>query len=299
MVNINDSFKFTKDEKILTSEYHMVKGLTLSYRVIHKASEAIDMHYHANSIEIFCLAKGNRIINVNGKCYTVRGNELFVLFPNEAHSTSYYTQSPGKFFGIRVDLSDENNLLGLNEKFSCCLIKLLLSLERHYKLAPDSLALIENAMSQYCMADDVSRCIATSYISNFLFTIKHMQPISGASEVDGNIKKALAYIECNYQSQIKVEQLAAASCLSLSHFKNKFKDSMGMTPSEYVSFIKIEAAKQSLSNSDIAITALAYDLGFCSSDYFSTVFKKFVQLSPNEFRREALNNKNTIFKEKV
>ena len=283
MEDLYDPFKFTKEEKILTEEFHKIKGLTLSSRVIHKASGAIDMHYHADSIEIFCLVKGNRIINVDGRYYTVRGNEIFVIYPKETHSTSYYTQSPGKFYGIRVNLS-ESSILGLNGEFSAILTKLLLSLDRHYRLTPEALGLIDSVLAEFCIDGEFSRYIAASYLGSFLFSIKGLQPVSGVTEVDDYIKIALAYIEQNYHIQIKIERLAAVSGLSMSHFKNKFKDNMGMTPSEYVNFVKIETAKQSLSQGNASITELAYELGFCSSDYFSTVFKKFVLLSPNEYR---------------
>jgi len=285
MENLDDSFTFTKNEKILTYDYHKIKGLTFSCRVIYKAGEAIRIHCHTGSIEIFCLMKGNRILQVNGKDYTIKGGELFVVFPGESHSTSFYTQSPCKFYGIRVDLSDKRSLLGLDVGFSESLADMLLSLDRRYRLSSASTDLIDGAFAEYCAGGDLSRSIATSYLTAFLFAVKRLKPISADTEVDGAIKKSIDYINANCHSQIKVEQLAAVSCLSLSGFKNKFKYNMGMTPSEYVNFVKIEAAKKSLATREISISDLAYELGFCSSDYFSTVFRKFVNLSPNEYRK--------------
>ncbi len=56
-----------------------------------------------------------------------------------------------------------------------------------------------------------------------------------------------------------------------------------MPPNEYIIKPKIKKAKELMMGRDISITNLAYDLGFSTSSYFSTVFKKHQGISPTKY----------------
>jgi AraC-like DNA-binding protein len=53
---------------------------------------------------------------------------------------------------------------------------------------------------------------------------------------------------------------------------------------------RIYRAKYLLREPDRPITAIALDLGFSSSQYFATVFKKLVGLTPGEYRQIVCDN---------
>jgi AraC-like DNA-binding protein len=54
----------------------------------------------------------------------------------------------------------------------------------------------------------------------------------------------------------------------------------------FINARKVELARQLLAGGS-SITAAAFELGFNSSNYFSTVFRKFTLSSPGEFARNA------------
>ena len=60
-----------------------------------------------------------------------------------------------------------------------------------------------------------------------------------------------------------------------------------MSPLKYINMKKIDAAREMLINDKKSITEIAFDLGFSSSQYFSTFFKKHSSFTPDEFRREV------------
>ena len=99
-----------------------------------------------------------------------------------------------------------------------------------------------------------------------------------------DIHKALSYIESHLIENPNVEDIALHCGLSTTKFHTYFKEEMGITPHAYMIIRKIEIAKTRLIQSDVSITELAYELNFSSSDYFSTVFKKYTGESPTEFR---------------
>ena len=61
----------------------------------------------------------------------------------------------------------------------------------------------------------------------------------------------------------------------------------GLTPNDYLLKLRIDEAKRRLCHgADQSVTDLAFDLGFSSSQYFSTVFKKFTGLTPSQYRAQ-------------
>ncbi len=89
------------------------------------------------------------------------------------------------------------------------------------------------------------------------------------------------------QRIFRLEDLARRAHLSLSHFKKRFKAETGLSPRQYILRDKIEAAKCLLSSQAKPITDIALDLGFVSSQYFATVFKRITGTTPTHYRRQA------------
>jgi AraC-like DNA-binding protein len=81
-----------------------------------------------------------------------------------------------------------------------------------------------------------------------------------------------------------ITELAAMAYLSLPRFKQKFKQVTGVPPAEYIIREKIALAESLLAENQKSITDIAMDLGFCSSQHFSVVFKKYTGESPQAYR---------------
>jgi len=63
-----------------------------------------------------------------------------------------------------------------------------------------------------------------------------------------------------------------------------FKSATGMTPNDYYLRIRIEKAQQLLAHSAQPVTSIALETGFSSSQYFSSVFRKYTGQTPVEYR---------------
>jgi AraC-like DNA-binding protein len=100
--------------------------------------------------------------------------------------------------------------------------------------------------------------------------------------VSKDIQAAVDYIMENIYETISLDSLAEISGLSLSRFKQKFCQQLGFTPREYINFQKVETSKVLLEKGK-NVTDTAIELGFSTSNYFSSVFKRFTTLSPSEY----------------
>lgn len=288
MYELFDEFCWEKHKKVITFDYHKISGLkNFAYWNLSRAIIPTPMHYHSDIVEMHCLVKGKRLCHVEDKSYNITGHEVFITFPTEMHSTGSVPQNPSEFYAFQVDLKNKDNLLGLDKAFSNVLFSLLTDLKyRHLKLENSHISLLKKAFGLFSKGDIHSTYSGVQYLCCFLFDIPNLSPITqGAlSKRDRHIQKALNHIEENFCSNIQLKDLAAVSCLSLSRFKSKFKEEVGITPNEYITLRKIEYTKHELENSLVSITDIAFKAGFSSSNYFCSVFKKLANCSPSEYR---------------
>ena len=96
------------------------------------------------------------------------------------------------------------------------------------------------------------------------------------------MQRVLQYIERHLDEPVHVPRLAEIARLSESRFKARFKREMGVPPAEFWLRQKITRATILLRTRNV--TAVAYELGFSSSQYFATVFKRYTLESPSRFR---------------
>ena len=97
-----------------------------------------------------------------------------------------------------------------------------------------------------------------------------------------DIGRTLDYILDHITSELSLEELASLANLSCSQYKQKFKKQLGISPRRFINQQKIEQAKQLLQEG-MSVTDIAMFLGFNTSGYFSTVFKKYMLCTPMEY----------------
>ena len=81
-----------------------------------------------------------------------------------------------------------------------------------------------------------------------------------------------------------VAELASLVGLSPKHFSRVFKSTMGQSPYQIISAMRIERAKVLMRDSCLSMTDLAHELGFSSSAHFSSRFRQLTGLSPSEWK---------------
>lgn len=102
-----------------------------------------------------------------------------------------------------------------------------------------------------------------------------------------NLKNVMEYINDNINREIRVSELAAIANLSTDRFYHVFKENTGISPTTYIEKQRILKACKLLPESEIPITTIALECGFCDSSYFAKRFKMNMGLSPNQFRQKT------------
>ena len=119
---------------------------------------------------------------------------------------------------------------------------------------------------------------------------------------NGELKLVLNYIEKNYFKKITLEEVAEYINFSPFYLSRLFKKEMGINFIDYVTELKMEKARELLSDTDIPIINIALELSYNEPNYFSRVFRKSAGVTPSQYREQKLkekmasNEKNLISK---
>ncbi|MBU3128779.1 AraC family transcriptional regulator [Clostridium tagluense] len=101
------------------------------------------------------------------------------------------------------------------------------------------------------------------------------------------VKHALTYIHSNIEKKITLEKVAAHIHISSNYLCCLFKENTGFKFCEYINICRINTAKDFLDNSSNALDIISFKCGFNSQSHFSTTFKKYEGVSPNEYKKRA------------
>lgn len=98
------------------------------------------------------------------------------------------------------------------------------------------------------------------------------------------LKEAVDYIDDHYCENISLEEVAEHVGLNAAYFSSLFKREMDINFSNYVTKKRIEAAKRMLRNTNAPLIEIAMSLGYENQSYFSSVFKKYCNMTPKQYR---------------
>ena len=103
------------------------------------------------------------------------------------------------------------------------------------------------------------------------------------------VAAAIPAIRQNYAGLYGVEELSESLGVSKCHLVRVFSAAMGMPPGQYLTEVRIEAAKQLLLHRQYSLEVIASLCGFSGSNYLCRVFRKHTGQTPAQWRTANAN----------
>jgi AraC family transcriptional regulator len=113
--------------------------------------------------------------------------------------------------------------------------------------------------------------------------IKSLNSVKKLSNQQLNI--LLSYIQDHLEQDIRLVDLASQINLSESYLCHLFKQSIGISPYQYVIQQRVERAKILLKQSGRTVTTIALECGFASQSHLAKYFRHHTGMNPNQFRK--------------
>jgi len=122
--------------------------------------------------------------------------------------------------------------------------------------------------------------ISQAYFKTLSFQIKNN---------DQKIESLLKWIDNNIMTIINVNDMAKYLSISNKTLIRKFKHCTGLLPKQYIQNLKVEKAKYLLVNEDLTFIKISEKLGYSNPASFRILFKKYTNLTPQEYRQKFIN----------
>jgi AraC family transcriptional regulator len=139
-------------------------------------------------------------------------------------------------------------------------------------------------MGSHLLVDSLKTALAVHLLRNYCATRPKLSSCpDGLSQVSLTLVKE--YINNHLHQDLKLHEIAAIAQLSPYHFLRLFKQSMGVTPHQYILQCRIEKAKFLLQQSQLSITEIANQVGFCDQSHLTRCFKQSLGVTPKQFQQ--------------
>ena len=254
------------------------------------AYEGLRLRAHPDGLEICFLARGQQTYRVNNEVYRLRGGDQYLVFPGEPHDSAGMPEEKSVLYWVFIRLKPARRpLLFLDAASAQTLRQALLTLpSRHFTAAPGTRDLLEEIFASVERARTrLDRLGTASLILRYLFATVLASQRNQRSLPSPRIQRSLAHIADQTGELPSIPELARLVRLSPSRFKARFREEVGLPPREHVLRHKLAVAQDRLRAPAATVTTVAHELGFSSSQYFATVFRRFTGLTPTQYQRQA------------
>ena len=99
------------------------------------------------------------------------------------------------------------------------------------------------------------------------------------------VKRAKDILAARVNGDITIEELAEQCGLSRSHFARAFRQSTGMPPHRWLMELRVDRARELLSNSALSLGEIAERCGFVDQSHFTRSFSAAMGVVPSVWRR--------------
>ena len=239
------------------------------------------MHAH-NFCEIMYISAGEGLLMVEGKEFSVRTGDIVVYNTGVFHEEHCVSDEIAILFFAVGNIS----IPGMNDG---CIVPAdacpVIEAGSYDDVLKSFLSVMVTELNE---KNNHYKAISTGIASLFCYYILRLYGIkienSSLVEVCENAKD---YIHQNYRQDLNLDTLIAKFHVSKYYFVRTFREYTGLAPMKYLLFVRMSAAKDLLSRTDMSIGKIAYEVGYLSAANFSRVFKNSESISPTEYRSNA------------
>lgn len=116
-----------------------------------------------------------------------------------------------------------------------------------------------------------------------------MYPITTPEEQANSFRElspVIQHIDANYTEPISMAAMAQQAGLSATHFNQRFRELLRMSPTQYLLSRRVERARRLLTESDDSIAAVGAAVGFYDQSHFTKRFRSVTGITPRAYRKQ-------------
>ena len=255
---------------------------------VSSRNTTVRFHTHQDFYELFYVVSGGGEHRLSTGHQPLQPGDLVLVRPADWHSLVGLPPAGLEWINIAVPVAtwlgmlDVANVVPVNELTQGSLpVVISTSGEDAARLK----ASFRRALARYAL--NAGRLDLMRFILDVLDVLA-----AGAEAEDCSIRPEWLMRACvamNREENLRggVRRLGELAGVSAGHLCRTMREYYGMTPTEFVTSLRIRQAEMLLAATSASLTAIAYRCGFSSPSYFSRCFHSTQGMSPRDFRRHA------------
>lgn len=242
--------------------------------------EKFPVHFH-EYYELGYIEQGERIVICQRQKYKISKGDIVIFNPKDSHSCTELNNSELDYRCLHIPSIVLKNLVQeyLNSPespyftpqviYECPFIELLTELHTNVVHGKEGLK-----------QEELFYLLMESMISEYTDIPCQTDIQSDTKDVIDHICK---YIEDHYSHLLTLDELCSISGFSKYYFLHTFTAVTGISPYSYLETVRINRAKELLKEGN-NIADIALQTGFSHQSHFTNFFKKFVGMTPKQYR---------------
>lgn len=110
------------------------------------------------------------------------------------------------------------------------------------------------------------------------------------ANMPGAVQQIKYLVASRYSQELRIGTLAYEVGISPEHLSRLFKKETGQTLTSYILEQRLNTALNMMKNSHVPFKRIAVECGFKNVNYFTTCFKKHIQMTPSEYRARIMDD---------
>jgi len=247
---------------------------------------------HPNEYEIHYMVRGHLRWWVENERLDFNTGQIFIVRPNELHGGDEGSLQPCEHYWLRLKIPNAGAMPALTSPETAEIRKGFEQLShRTFPASREVSEFFERLLEEHRHRESShSVPMARSLLHALLITVirDHARYSHAAKQkplTTWRVRRTLEWLETRiYSEEGKIDGVAKQVGLSPAGLCARFKIETGYTVHEYLLHRRIEEARRRLAETTDALTTIALELGFSSSQYFATVFRRQNGTTPGEYR---------------
>jgi AraC-like DNA-binding protein/mannose-6-phosphate isomerase-like protein (cupin superfamily) len=252
----------------------LVSGSRITYATRHESRMLRDIpqHFHESEYQVEYFVKGDGTIRCGNRWMIFFPGSLCFIPPGITHEIIYPRSSNMDNYSIKFKIGNNSCLLAPTDAF-------VVGVPAPQQ--PVLLSLLKTIVGNYVQDIPVSpeKMYSMVRLINEIRTLSLDKPEE--NDIVSRVKKI---VNANVSSELRITDIAWQLDLSHEYVSRMFRKHTGQTLTSYINSQRLKSSLILLKNTDIPFKQIAVECGFSSVNYFHTVFKKYLSISPRHIR---------------
>lgn len=237
-------------------------------------------HAHPFALEICYVTDGHLDWWAGEEPHQLRPGDLMVILPREAHGAADSAMQPCEYYWVHIDESAVDG----------CVLSgpIAAAIEGVHRSSAEIGDLVRRIFEEHRNPDERSPAACRSLVELLLIGLVRSATARDEPKVGELVKHAQEALLAEKADNPSVGEVAKRLGVSAVWLTRRFRSETGESPAQWVRGKRLAEAKELLGNEDVPVGEIAVRLGFSSSQYFATVFRREIGMTPSEYRELRL-----------